>query len=143
MGFTPGTLALRELMCGVLKNPAVNRNLAEHLGGLDVAYPGLDFPVSSGEAALLPDWTGRRLPDLDLRLEDGSSRRLYSALHEGRWLSLHPAEVTRPALRWEEPGWKPRTNVLHVSPAHGSKHLHGVGGMLVRPDGHVAWAWAA
>ncbi|MCP3137564.1 FAD-dependent monooxygenase [Pyxidicoccus xibeiensis] len=142
MGFTPETLALRELMCGVLKNPEVNRRLAEHLGGLDVAYPALELPAPEGAAPLLPDWTGRRLPDLDLRLSAGDNRRLYTALHPGHWLWLHSTEATRPAPRWE-PGWAPRASVLHVSPTGGSERLRGVGGLLVRPDGHVAWAWAA
>ncbi|MFP2907910.1 FAD-dependent monooxygenase [Pyxidicoccus sp. 3LFB2] len=140
MGFTPETLALRELMNGLLKHPAVNRELAEHLGGLDVRYPALDVPVPVSEAPVLQEWTGKRLPDWELRLTAGRTARLYSALHEGGWLWLHSGESARPEPRWE-PGWKPRAGVLQVGPADSGEPLHGVSRMLIRPDGHVAWAW--
>jgi 2-polyprenyl-6-methoxyphenol hydroxylase-like FAD-dependent oxidoreductase len=141
MGFTPETLALRELMNGILKNPAVNRGLAEHLGGLDVRYPALDLPVPAAWTPMLPEWTGRRLPDLELRRFVGGTVRLYSALHQGRWLMLQSTLSSRafPALQWN---WGPRADTLYVMPAQDNELLKGVGWMLIRPDGHVAWAWA-
>ncbi|WP_275902411.1 FAD-dependent monooxygenase [Myxococcus eversor] len=144
MGFTPETLALRELMNGLLRNPTVNRPLAEHLGGLDVAYP--DAPVPSPLQALppLPGWTGRRLPNWDLRLSDGSPRPLYSALHRGHWPWLHAKAGPQAPTRWEPaPGWTPRLEVLELDISDDATPLHGLGGLLIRPDGHAAWAWAA
>ncbi|WP_426749771.1 FAD-dependent monooxygenase [Myxococcus sp. Y35] len=142
MGFTPEVLALRELMNGLLRLPAVNRQLAEQLGGLDVAYP--QAPVPAPASGVLPGWTGRRLPDWTLRLADGDPCSLYAALHAGRWLWLHTRHAAAPASGWEPmPGWKPRLEVLTLEAFADTSPLHGVDGLLVRPDGHVAWAWAA
>lgn len=143
MGFTPETLALRELMNGVLKNPAVNRGLAEHLGGLDVRYPALDVlrPGQHERRRLLPDWTGRRLPDMPLRRFVGGTVRLYSMLHEGRWLQLQVMLSNHTFPRLEEGAWRPRANSLYAIPEKGDEQLAGVGWMLIRPDGHVAYAW--
>ncbi|QSQ25291.1 FAD-dependent monooxygenase [Pyxidicoccus parkwayensis] len=145
MGFTPETLALRELMNGLLKHPAVNRQLAEHLGGLDVRYPALDVLGSTNEASLLPEWTGRRLPDLELQRFVGGTQRLYSALHGGRWLRLQVTLSTRmfpDTVAGMEPSWRPRAEFLYARPAQEGELLQGVGWMLIRPDGHVARAWA-
>jgi len=142
MGFTPETLALRELMNGVLRNPAVNRHLAEHLGGLDVTYPEPLLPAPPDTRALLPEWTGRRLADVPLSLADGGQRRLYAGLHSGRWLWLHSKGGPRVPLQGT-PDWTPRMETLEIDAPQAEGPLHGVGGLLVRPDGHVAWAWAA
>ncbi|MCE9667888.1 FAD-dependent monooxygenase [Myxococcus stipitatus] len=141
MGFTPEVLALRELMNGLLRLPSVNQRLAEHLGGLDVTCPEALVPAPApGD---LPGWSGRRLPDWTLRLVDGSQRSLYSGLHAGHWLWLHASHVAAPPSHWEPvPGWRPRLNVLALGRAADTEPLHGVDGLLVRPDGHVAWAWA-
>ncbi|WP_163780256.1 FAD-dependent monooxygenase [Myxococcus vastator] len=140
MGFTPEVLALRELMNGLLRLPAINQRLAEQLGGLDVTYP--DAPVPAPASPVLPGWTGRRLPDWTLRLADGGPCSLYSALHAGRWLWLHARHDAAPPSGWEPtPGWSPRLKVLAVETSADTSPLHGVDGLLVRPDGHVAWAW--
>ncbi|WP_141589964.1 FAD-dependent monooxygenase [Myxococcus sp. AB056] len=142
MGFTPEILALRELMNGILRLPAVNRQLAEQLGGLDVAFPQAPVPMPAAEA--LPGWTGRRLPDWPLRLADGNQRSLYSALHAGQWLWLHTKYAAPPPTGWEPaPGWRPRLNVQAMKTPEDTSPLHDVDGLLVRPDGHVAWAWSA
>nr|BDT37326.1 FAD-dependent monooxygenase [Myxococcus sp. MH1] len=142
MGFTPEVLALRELMNGLLRLPAINQRLAEQLGGLDVAFAGAPIPAPS--PSTLPGWTGRRLPDWTLRLADGGQRSLYSGLHDGHWLWLHATPAAAPSSDWEPaPGWRPRVNALALETSADTGALRGVDGLLVRPDGHVAWAWTA
>ncbi|MBN8232273.1 FAD-dependent monooxygenase [Corallococcus macrosporus] len=135
MGATRETLALRAMMSDLLREPRLNRQLADNIGALDVAYAPLEVPAP--EVSLLPEWSGRRLSDMEL----GTDTRLYAALHPGRWLLLGLGEdASRPLPRWE-PGWPSQVTTLRARV--GRADLEGVGGMLVRPDGHVGWAWAA
>ncbi|CAM3122315.1 NAD(P)-binding protein [Corallococcus sp. ZKHCc1 1396] len=142
MGATQETLALRAMMSELLRAPKLNREFADAISALDVGYGALDVPEPQVDTPLLPGWSGRRLVDLELRQDDGTDVPLYSALHPGRWLLLGLREQPDTPPRWE-PGWP--SNVMHLrarAPA-GREELQGVGGMLVRPDGHVGWAWAA
>ncbi|MBE1583789.1 FAD-dependent monooxygenase [Nonomuraea angiospora] len=67
-------------------------------------------------------WVGRRVPDFAL---DGAAGRLYEALRGGRFVLSTP--LVPPS------GWSDR--VEHVIPAD-----RGMRSMLIRPDGHLAWA---
>lgn len=139
MGATRETLALRELLSGLLREPRLNRQLADNIGALDVGYAPLDVPAPRTPSPLLPEWCGRRLSDVEF----GADTRLYAALHPGRWLLLGLGEDdSRPLPRWE-PGWPSQVTTLRARGRVGRGDLEGVGGMLVRPDGHVGWAWAA
>lgn len=141
MGFTPEVLALRELVNELLRLPVINQRLARQISGLDVAYPSA--PVPAPVAGALPGWTGRRLPDAMLKLADGSQRSHSSALHAGQWLWLHSGRDAPPSSGWEPvPGWRPRLKVLTLAASAEEGPLRGVDGLLVRPDGHVGWAWA-
>ncbi|RKG59404.1 monooxygenase [Corallococcus sp. AB011P] len=143
MGATRETLALRELLSGLLREPRLNRQLADNIGALDVGYAPLDVPAPDAPSPLLSEWCGRRLSDLELSRRDGADARLYAALHPGRWLLLGLGEDdSRPLPRWE-PGWPSQVTTLRARGRVGRGNLEGVGGMLVRPDGHVGWAWAA
>ena len=140
MGATPETLALRAMMSDLLREPALNRRFADTIGALDVDYAALELPAPQVDTPLLPAWSGRRLSDLDLSQDEGADVPLYAALHPGRWLLLGFGSSTLP--HWE-PGWPPRVTHLRARRPVGRTELRDVGGMLVRPDGHVAWAWAA
>ncbi|NOK35955.1 NAD(P)-binding protein [Corallococcus exercitus] len=141
MGATQETLALRAMMSDLLREPRLNRQLANNIGALDVGYAPLDVPAP--EVTLLPEWSGRRLSDAELPMREGADMRLYAALHPGRWLLLDLGEGdSRPLPRWE-PGWSSQVTTLRARGPTGRRDLEGVGGMLVRPDGHVGWAWAA
>ncbi|MEV7087910.1 FAD-dependent monooxygenase [Streptomyces sp. NPDC093085] len=160
LGFSPEGQALRAFLSGRIAGvPEFSRDLAERLSGLSVAYP----PAPGSGAHPL---TGRRAPDLALEPappggpdagspdagspDSGSpaagspsagATTLFGLLRDGRHVLLlgggggageeghGPAEVPdgtvvrRARLVSSHPGWS------------------GVRSVLVRPDGHVAWAY--
>ncbi|RKH12759.1 monooxygenase [Corallococcus sp. CA047B] len=142
IGATQETLALRALMSDLLRAPKLNREFADSISALDVGYAALEVPAPQVDAPLLPEWSGRRLNDLALRKDDGTDVPLYSALHPGRWVLLELGDDSRALPRWE-PGWPPNVTHLRARAPAARAELKDVGGMLVRPDGHVGWAWAA
>ncbi|ANZ40706.1 monooxygenase [Lentzea guizhouensis] len=111
---TPGARAVRRLLTELMDINEVNRHLIEKITGTAVRY-------DLGEGH---DLLGRRLPDLDV--EQG---RLYDRLHRGRGLLLDRTG------RLTTGGWSDRVDHL-ADPAA----VLDVPGVLLRPDGHVAWA---
>ncbi|WP_436762976.1 rifampin monooxygenase [Streptosporangium sp. V21-05] len=109
----PGPRAVRRLLTELMDFGEVNRRLIEKITAIGIRY---DF----GEG---PDLLGRRLPDIDVR-----QGRLYGLLHRGRGLVLD--RTGRLAVG----GWSDRVDHL-VDPG---AELD-VPGVLLRPDGHVAW----
>ncbi|WP_239157405.1 FAD-dependent monooxygenase [Actinocatenispora thailandica] len=156
----PGPQAVRRLLAELLDFDEVNRHLVEKVTAIDIRY---DFGEACepngghrgeacepngghrgeacepngghrGEACepngryhgAGPDLLGRRLRDLDLR-----QGNLYDLLHRGRGLLLdRTAGLT--ADRWSQ-----RVDRL-VDPTVALD----VPGLLLRPDGHVAWIGA-
>jgi len=114
MSAEPGPLAVRKLLAELMRFDEVNRHLVEKIIAVGVRY---DF----GEG---PDLLGRRLRDVTL--ERG---RLYDLLHEGRGLLLDQTGDLSVA------GWSDRVD--HVVDVSGELDVPAV---LLRPDGHVAWA---
>jgi 2-polyprenyl-6-methoxyphenol hydroxylase-like FAD-dependent oxidoreductase len=114
MSTEPGPRAVRRLMSDLMDFEDVNRYLIEKITGIGIRY---DF--GDGQALL-----GRRLRDV--RLKRG---RLYGLMHAGRGLLLDQTG------RLSVAGWADRVDhVLDVS-----EELD-VPAVLLRPDGHVAWA---
>lgn len=110
----PGAQAVRRLLTELMDFEAVSRHLVEKITGLGVAY---DF--GPGRAAL-----GRRLPDTDL-----GGVRLYELARDGRGLLIDGTG------RLGVDAWSGRVRRF----AGGSDRLPAPA-VLVRPDGHVAWA---
>ncbi|MEV0241642.1 rifampin monooxygenase [Streptomyces sp. NPDC050674] len=109
----PGPQAVRRLLTELMDLDEVNRYLVEKIAAIDIRY---DF----GEG---PDLLGRRMRDIDLR--QGS---LYGLLRGGRGLLLDRTE------RLTTGGWSDRVD--HVADPVAPLDVPGV---LLRPDGHVAW----
>ncbi len=109
----PGPQALRRLLTDLMDFEDVNRYLIEKITAIDIRY---DF----GEG---PDLVGRRMPDIPLR-----QGTLYELLHHGRGLLLDRTG------RLTVGSWSDRAD--HV--ADPTADLDGPG-VLLRPDGHVAW----
>ncbi|XRQ16369.1 FAD-dependent monooxygenase, partial [Actinomadura welshii] len=109
----PGPQAVRRLFTELMDLDAVNRHLTEKVTAIGVRY---DF----GEG---PDLLGRRLPDIEVR-----QGRLYDLLHRGHGLLLDRTG------RLTAGGWSDRVDHL-ADPAAALD----VPGLLLRPDGHVAW----
>ncbi|GIG38731.1 rifampin monooxygenase [Cellulomonas phragmiteti] len=109
----PGPQAVRRLLTELMRLEDVNRLLAERIAGTAIRYdlgPG-------------PDLVGRRLRDVRL-----SRGQVYALLHDGRGLLLDRDGTLSAA------GWADRVD--HV--VDRSEELDAPG-VLVRPDGHVAW----
>jgi 2-polyprenyl-6-methoxyphenol hydroxylase-like FAD-dependent oxidoreductase len=106
------------------------KRLAGAMSGLDIRY---DF--GDGHPLL-----GRRMPDLDL-MTAGGPRRVFDLLHEARPLLLNLGEPRA----FDITPWADRVQLVNATydgpwelPVVGE--VSAPGGVLVRPDGHVAWA---
>ncbi|NJP97276.1 monooxygenase [Nonomuraea sp. FMUSA5-5] len=116
--------ALRSLLSSLLAEvPELSRTLAERLAALDVRYP----PSGPGPAHPL---AGTRAPDLPFA--DGAGT-LYGLMHAGRHVLL---DLTGDAELPQLPHADPHRARL-AAPEGAWAEVRTV---LVRPDGHVAWA---
>ncbi|WP_405892277.1 rifampin monooxygenase [Streptomyces sp. NBC_00104] len=114
LGSDPGPTALRELFSKLMDFEEVNRYVTGMITGVDIRY---DF----GEGHEL---LGRRMRDVQLK-----RGRLYELMHDGRGLLLDRTG------RLSVEGWADRVD--HVVDAPEDLDAPAV---LLRPDGHVAWA---
>ncbi|MEW2630792.1 rifampin monooxygenase [Streptomyces sp. NPDC048389] len=114
LGTDPGATALRALFTELMDFEEVNRYVTEMITAVGVRY---DF----GEGHEL---LGRRMRDIALK-----RGRLYELMHRGRGLLLD--QTGRLSVK----GWADRVD--HVVDV--SEELD-VPALLLRPDGHVAWA---
>jgi 3-(3-hydroxy-phenyl)propionate hydroxylase len=123
------TDALRETVTECLRMDEPRKQYAGMMSGLDVHYD-----LGEGHPLL-----GRRMPDLDLRTADGSTR-LFALLHEARPLLL---DLDGPG-DFDASPWGDRVRLVEATYA-GAWELPVLGevdapsAVLVRPDGHVAW----
>jgi 3-(3-hydroxy-phenyl)propionate hydroxylase len=122
--------ALRDTMTELLSMDEPRRRIAAMLSGLDIHYD-----LGDGHPLL-----GRRMPDLDLHTADGPTR-VFTLLHDARPVLLNLGE----------PGgfdFSPWANRVRLVDARhdGVWELPVLGeiaappAVLMRPDGHVAWA---
>ncbi|MFG3405320.1 rifampin monooxygenase [Streptomyces sp. NPDC048142] len=114
LGTSPGAVALRELLSRLMDFEEVNAYMTGMVTAVDVRY---DF----GEGH---DLLGRRMRDLPLK-----RGRLYDLTHDGRGLLLDSTG------RLSVAGWADRVDHV-VDVAEGLD----APAVLLRPDGHVAWA---
>ncbi|WP_336050288.1 rifampin monooxygenase [Streptomyces sp. CA2R101] len=114
LGADPGATALRGLFSKLMDFEEVNR----YVTGMITAV-GVRYDVGEGHELL-----GRRLRDVQLK-----QGRLYELMHGGRGLLLDRTG------RLSVAGWADRVD--HVVDASAELDVPAV---LLRPDGHVAWA---
>ncbi|MFC4564035.1 rifampin monooxygenase [Nocardiopsis mangrovi] len=114
LGTDPGAAALRELFSELMDFEDVNRYVTGMITAVEVRYD-----LGAGHELL-----GRRMRDV--RLKEG---RLYELMHGGRGLLLDRTG------RLTVAGWADRVD--HVVDVTGEPDAPSV---LLRPDGHVAWA---
>jgi hypothetical protein len=123
------TRALHEAFAELLKMDEGRKRFAGMMSGLDVHYD-----LGPGHPLL-----GRRMPDLDLVTADGP-RRVFTYLHEGRAVLLDLAGRGSPDIA----PWADRVQAVDARYT-GAWELPVLGavaaptGVLIRPDGHVAW----
>jgi 2-polyprenyl-6-methoxyphenol hydroxylase-like FAD-dependent oxidoreductase len=122
--------ALRETMTELLSMDEPRRRIAAMLSGLDVHYD-----LGEGHPLI-----GRRMPDLDVQTADGP-RRVFSLLHEARPVLLNLGEPGG----FDIAPWPNRVRLVDATHA-GAWELPVLGevpapaAVVIRPDGHVAWA---
>jgi 3-(3-hydroxy-phenyl)propionate hydroxylase len=122
--------ALRGILAELVAMGEPRRLLAGMISGLDVHYD-----LGEGHPLL-----GRRMPDLDVVTADGP-RRVFSLLHDARPVLLNFG--ARGGV--EAASWADRVQLVDAD-YEGDWELPVVGAVpaptvvLVRPDGHVAWA---
>ncbi|MFD7676880.1 FAD-dependent monooxygenase [Streptomyces sp. NPDC060187] len=132
----PQSDALREVFGSLMVFDDVNRHLRHMLTALDIRYPADDGHLLSG----------RRAPDADLKTAGGITG-VSELLHAGRPVLLDlgaGAQVTEAAAAWAD-----RVDVVEAVseddhwfvPAAGE--ILAPAALLIRPDGHVAWATTA
>ncbi|WP_276314473.1 FAD-dependent monooxygenase [Streptomyces sp. Z26] len=133
--------ALRGVLDGLLRLPEANRHLAATVSGLGTAYPPGDGP---GAHPL----TGSRVPDVALTTADGTATRVHGLLREGRFALLRlAADGEQGGERDGDSGRDSggdvgggRVRAVTATGYEANPRLDGVTELLVRPDGHVAWA---
>jgi bifunctional hydroxylase/dehydrase len=106
----------------------VARHLAAKASGLDIRYD-----VGGGHPLL-----GARMPHLELD-EAGRETSSTALLRAGRGVLLDLTD--NPHLRRRAADWADRIDVVtaRAKDLPRGSALQGVGGVLLRPDGHVAW----
>ncbi len=122
--------ALRDTMLDLLGMDEPRRRIAGMISGLDIHYD-----LGEGHPLL-----GRRMPDLDLDTADGPTR-VFTLLHDARPVLLNLGEPGgfdispwASRVRWVDA----RHDGLWELPLLGE--IAAPPAVLIRPDGHVAWA---
>jgi 2-polyprenyl-6-methoxyphenol hydroxylase-like FAD-dependent oxidoreductase len=122
--------ALRDTMSELLSMDEPRKRFAAMISGLDIHYD-----LGEGHPLL-----GRRMPDLDLVTADGPLR-VFALLHEARPVLLNLGEPGA----FDITPWADRVQLIDAKYA-GTWELPVTGevtapaAVLIRPDGHVAWA---
>ena len=122
--------ALRDTMLELLGMDEPRRRIAGMISGLDIHYD-----LGEGHPLL-----GRRMPDLDLQTADGPTR-VFALLHDARPVLLDLGEPGG----FDISPWADRVRLVDAT-HDGVWELPVLGevaappAVLIRPDGHVAWA---
>ena len=127
------TDALRDVFASLLVFDDVNRYLGGMLTGLDIRYPvDVDHPLA-----------GRRVPDADIKAANGATR-VFELLNRARPVLLDMTGGE--ALTAVASAWSDRVDIVEAHSAGDTWAAPDLGefdapaAVLIRPDGHVAWA---
>jgi hypothetical protein len=121
---------LGDVIAELLTMEEPRRRFAGMISGLDIHYD-----LGEGHPLL-----GRRMPDLDLDTADGPTR-VFTLLHDARPVLLNLGERGG----FDITPWANRVRLVDAR-HHGAWELPVLGevaappAVLIRPDGHVAWA---
>ena len=122
--------ALRDTMAELLGMDEPRRRIAAMLSGLDIHYD-----LGDGHPLL-----GRRMPDLDVHTADGPTR-VFNLLHDARPVLLNLGEPGG----FDISPWADRVRLVDATHDGGWElpvlgEVAAPAAVLLRPDGHVAWA---
>jgi 3-(3-hydroxy-phenyl)propionate hydroxylase len=129
----PRAADLVELMTHLVGFDEVNQYLSTKMSGLDLRYP---IP---GTHPLL----GRRVPDADIST-GGAGKRVFELLRSARPVLLDMSGTAD--LADAAAGWADRVDIIaadcpsQVWEVPGAGTISTPAALLIRPDGHVAWA---
>jgi 2-polyprenyl-6-methoxyphenol hydroxylase-like FAD-dependent oxidoreductase len=122
--------ALRDTVLELLSMDEPRKRIAAMISGLDIHYDlGDGHPL-----------VGRRMPDLDVHTADGPTR-VFTLLHDARPVLLNLGEPGG----FDITPWAARVQMIDAQHV-GTWELPVLGevtapaAVLIRPDGHVAWA---
>jgi 2-polyprenyl-6-methoxyphenol hydroxylase-like FAD-dependent oxidoreductase len=121
------TPALRELFSELMQDRRTLRRLVDLLQGTDIRYP---MDVETETHPLV----GQFAPDLTLLTEKGA-QRLADLMHRARGVLL---DLDDGGLSDHASSWSDRIEVVRAKIASPPAN-----GLLIRPDGYVAWAGTA
>lgn len=109
------------------RDNGVNRELAERLAGVNLAYP----PSASGHLL-----DGRRMPDL--ALADAPVSNVFGLLRQARFVLL---DMAGGQLAERFAGFAPALDIACASAMNTAARpgWQGVEAVLLRPDGHIGW----
>ncbi|MFI0411621.1 FAD-dependent monooxygenase [Actinomadura sp. 3N508] len=122
---------LRDMFAELMSRDQVNLYLAEMISGVNVRYD-----LAGPEHPML----GTFAPDLELETDKGSVR-LAEISHDGIGILLEldgGADIERALSGWNAARQSPTSRVRHVRAK--CPNEPGLAGLLIRPDGYVAWA---
>lgn len=120
----PYELFFKELMV----DPSVKQRLHEVFAMKDLRYP-----MGGGAESGGPELLGRAAPDFTVRSSRGGTR-LALLQHSGRATFVHG--VNCDAETQQVRRWRDRVDIIETQTALPD----GLAGMLIRPDGYIAWA---
>ncbi|GAA0304702.1 monooxygenase [Sphingomonas oligophenolica] len=126
-GFDPEHIALKDFIeHQVLSSPDISRKISEYLSGLTAHYPS---PEGSAEIV------GQRLANLTVTNTAGGEANIFELLRGQDFLLI---DLTG---RAELPAVDPAMRLKVAAAETGDRAaLAGLSTLLIRPDGHVAWA---
>lgn len=131
--FSETGTALRQLVSRLLSFPDANRSIAEQVGATGIAYQPLPGTGTN-------PWIGRRCPNLRLVLPDGAPLTLYQLMHGGQFVLIHhPGSGSLPEDLLESCA---DSHIRVITAKIEDAGMEGIEALLVRPDGHIAWAMA-
>jgi bifunctional hydroxylase/dehydrase len=120
---------LRDVLAELMTYEDVSRHLVAMVSGQEIRYD-----TAAGVHPLL----GARLPRRELVNADGRTSTT-ELLHPAKGVLLDLADSA--ALRDEAEGWAGRIRIVTAKPdGPGAESLADTDALLIRPDGHVAWA---
>ncbi|WP_262386752.1 FAD-dependent monooxygenase [Streptomyces sp. TRM49041] len=138
----------RALLAELMPLEPVRLHLAGMISGLDIRYPADDADDAEAPANPL---VGTRLPYAALRTDEGKDSgagSTFALLRAGRGVLLDFGGGDGGALLRAAAPWASRVRAVAATPTRAPAPTEryptglpdGTGAVLVRPDGHVAWA---
>lgn len=129
---------LRAVMRELVELPEVARHLAGLVSGIDVRY------AMGGSGSGHP-LLGLRMPDLAVERTDGSRTRVAELLHPARGVLVLTGDADAQQaqqVRDLAAGWSDRIDLVEArwDPTGAPVGMRLPEAVLLRPDGHVAWA---